>query len=77
MKCFVTGLTGFVGGHLASHLASLGAEVFGIGLDSQPDAPFTAVECDILDFDKLARLTADFKPDLSTIWPLFPTPQSP
>ena len=63
MKCFVTGLTGFVGGYLASHLASLGAEVFGIGLDGQPDAPFPAVECDILDFDKLARLTADFKPD--------------
>ncbi len=63
MKCFVTGLTGFVGGYLASHLASLGAEVFGIGLDSQPDAPFPAVECDILDFDKLARLTADFEPD--------------
>ena len=63
MKCFVTGLTGFVGGHLASHLASLGAEVFGIGLDSQPDAPFPAVECDILDFDKLAGLTADFEPD--------------
>ncbi len=63
MKCFVTGLTGFVGSHLASHLASLGAEVFGIGLDRQPDAPFTAVECDILDFDKLARLITDFEPD--------------
>jgi GDP-4-dehydro-6-deoxy-D-mannose reductase len=63
MKCFVTGLTGFVGGYLASHLASLGAEVFGIGLDSQPDAPFTAVECDILDFDQLVGLTADFQPD--------------
>ena len=64
MKCFVTGLTGFVGGYLASHLASLGAEVFGIGLDSQPDAPFPAIECDILDFDKLAHLTADFRPDV-------------
>jgi len=63
MKCFVTGLTGFVGGYLASHLASLGAEVFGIGLGSQPDAPFPAIECDILDFDKLAHLAADFEPD--------------
>lgn len=63
MKCFVTGLTGFVGGHLASHLAALGAEVSGIGLDSQPDAPFPAIECDILDFDELVRLTADFQPD--------------
>ncbi|MCZ6486295.1 MAG: NAD-dependent epimerase/dehydratase family protein, partial [Acidobacteria bacterium] len=63
MRCFVTGLTGFAGAYLASHLASQGAEVFGIGLEARPDTHVPAVECDLLDFDKLARLIGDFGPD--------------
>ena len=63
MRCFVTGLTGFAGAYLATHLASQGAEVFGIGLDARPDAHVPGVECDLLDFDKLVRLIGDFGPD--------------
>ncbi len=63
MRCFITGLTGFAGAYLASHLASQGAEVTGIGLGARPEAPVPAVECDLLDFDKTARLIGDFGPD--------------
>ena len=63
MRCLVTGLTGFVGAYLASHLASQGDEVFGIGLGARPDAAFPAIECDLLDFDKMASLIGDFGPD--------------
>ena len=63
MRCLVTGVTGFAGAYLASYLASQGAEVFGIGLGVQPEAPVPAVECDLLDFDKTARLIKDFGPD--------------
>jgi len=63
MRCFVTGLTGFAGPYLASDLAGQGAEVFGIGLDARSDAPVPAVECDLLDFDNLARLIGDVGPD--------------
>lgn len=64
MRCFVTGLTGFVGGFLGSYLASEGAEVLGIGLTmAPPKSPFEAVRCDLLNIDQLRQLISSFRPD--------------
>jgi GDP-4-dehydro-6-deoxy-D-mannose reductase len=62
MKSFITGLTGFVGLHLADALSTCGAEVRGIGLNVDA-ADARAVSCDILDFEGLRRLVAAWQPD--------------
>ena len=64
MRCFVTGLTGFVGGYLAGYLASHGAEVLGIGLTmAPPKTPFETVQCDLLNIDELRQLITSFRPE--------------
>ena len=63
MRCFITGITGFVGQHLAKHLAEQGAEVFGICVKGQVDSlPVRAVHCDLLDGEKLNGLLSEFRP---------------
>lgn len=64
MKCFISGITGFVGPHLARYLVSQGMEVLGVGRrPAHPEEAYEVVECDLLDFDRLRSLVAGFHPD--------------
>jgi len=70
MRAFVTGLTGFVGPHLARMLASKGFEVVGLGFHSGNTGPVqslpkgaSAVNIDIRDYAGLRQTLKDSKPD--------------
>jgi GDP-4-dehydro-6-deoxy-D-mannose reductase len=70
MRAFVTGLTGFVGPHLARMLESKGFEVVGLGFQSE-DTAFaksfpkgtTVVNSDIRDYAGLRQILKDAQPD--------------
>jgi len=55
MRALITGATGFVGPHLATHLESEGDDVTGIGHANGPD---------LLDDDAWKQLVADTTPDV-------------
>lgn len=61
MRCFITGVTGFVGTHLVEHLLDRGFDVLGIGRTRREYAHF--VQCDLLDFDRLAGVIGNFQPE--------------
>lgn len=61
MRCFITGVTGFVGTHLVERLLDRGFDVLGVGRTRRECAHF--VPCDLLDFDRLAGVIGDFRPD--------------
>lgn len=70
MRAFVTGLTGFVGPHLARMLAGKGVEVVGLGLQSENAGPVqsvpkdaSAVNIDIRDYAGLRQILEDTRPD--------------
>ena len=71
MIAFVTGLTGFVGPHLAGMLVSKGVEVLGTGLRSESAAGLAEsfpkgvsfISADIRDYAELRRLLGDVQPD--------------
>ena len=64
MRILVTGVSGFVGGHLAPYLASRGHEVTGTFLGEPFEAPgVAAVEADILDRERLELVLAEAGPD--------------
>ena len=73
-KVLVTGHTGFKGSWLSLWLNALGAEVVGYALppDTRPSmfeatrlqSHITHIEGDVRDFDHLARVLADYKPDM-------------
>lgn len=70
MKAFVTGLTGFVGPHLARMLVAEGAEVVGLGFQSESQGPLqslpkgsSAVRVDIRDYAGLRQTLKDAQPD--------------
>jgi GDP-4-dehydro-6-deoxy-D-mannose reductase len=70
MKALITGITGFVGSHLAEHLLSEGDEVFGVSRTAQwpPGTAHLAdrvqlIAADVADRDRLARLLRDYRPD--------------
>jgi GDP-4-dehydro-6-deoxy-D-mannose reductase len=58
MKALITGINGFVGGHLERFLKSKNIEVY--GLEHQPTKYIT---CDITDKKKLRKVIVDIKPD--------------
>lgn len=65
MRVLVTGVSGFLGRHLAPKLRSEGHEVFGIRLDEGP--PIEGVvesRVDVLDRPELDRTIADFQPEV-------------
>jgi len=70
MRAFVTGLTGFVGPHLARMLASKGFEVVGLGFQSENTGPVqslpkgaSTVNTDIRDYAGLRQILKDAQPD--------------
>jgi GDP-4-dehydro-6-deoxy-D-mannose reductase len=70
MRAFVTGLTGFVGPHLAKMLAGKGCTVVGLGLSTKkqvteqglPDN-ISVVDTDIRDYQGLKRILEEARPD--------------
>jgi len=70
MKAFVTGLTGFVGPHLARMLVGKGCEVVGLGSQSGTPGPVqslpkgvSAVNTDIRDYAGLRQILKEAQPD--------------
>jgi len=68
MKAFITGVTGFVGGHLAEFLAGQGIDVWGAFRSedsplSQP-ANWKPVQLDMMDEDALAANLDRIRPDM-------------
>ena len=71
MIAFVTGLTGFVGPHLAQMLVSKGVEVVGTGLRSEGAAgrpesfpkSVSFISADIRNYGELRRVLGDIRPD--------------
>jgi GDP-4-dehydro-6-deoxy-D-mannose reductase len=69
MKALITGITGFVGSHLAEHLLAEGVEVFGAARwRSDKDniahlgSKIKLVECDINDASSVKQIMSDVKP---------------
>lgn len=62
-RAFITGVGGFVGPYLASHLAANGFEVFGIDRKSSRVAGCSVEKCDITDYDSLFAIVGRVKPD--------------
>lgn len=70
MRAFVTGLTGFVGPHLARQLVGRGFDIVGLGLGKQgPDqvkclpAGVSVVDVDIRDYASLRQIIKEVQPD--------------
>lgn len=70
MKALITGITGFVGSHLAEHLLSQGVQVFGAARwrsDRENIAhlenKIKLVECDINDASSVKQMLSEVKPD--------------
>lgn len=71
MRAFITGISGFVGLHLARYLAKEGLEVYGIA-EGESSNPFLGLDlvgrvffyvCDIRDSERLGQILRDVEPD--------------
>jgi len=63
-RILVTGIEGFVGGHLARHLSAIGHEVIGLHwADAPPGLPAELHRGDICDFDATRSLLERTRPD--------------
>lgn len=70
MRAFVTGLTGFVGPHLAAMLNAKGCQVMGLGLRTEKPVPLQDVPADVAvfrtdirDYEGLRKILAESRPD--------------
>ena len=63
MRVLITGVTGFIGCHLAHQLKAAGAEVFGLAVDRRDQAIGEVFETDICDPQALARTVDSCSPD--------------
>jgi len=62
-RALVTGASGQDGHYLTRHLAKLGREVLGVGLDAPRDAVCKNVVVDIANHEAMGMLVKDFAPD--------------
>ena len=70
MRALITGITGFVGSHLAEYLLAQGVDVVGTArwrsqidnIDHLQDR-VSLVECDLRDFASVKQVLASTKPD--------------
>lgn len=64
-KVLITGIEGFVGYYLTTHLLKRGYEIFGFHLLPvlQPLSEVRYFQCDILDFNRLKLLLKEIKPE--------------
>ncbi len=63
MRVLITGVTGFIGCHLAHQLKAVGAEVFGLAVDRTAQVTGEVFETDICDPKALARTVDRCSPD--------------
>ncbi|MFC1668145.1 GDP-mannose 4,6-dehydratase [Chlamydiota bacterium] len=66
MNVFITGIDGFVGGHLGAFLVEQGCRVLGIGITdpTKIGGDYSYAQLDICDEHSLGKTIADFHPDL-------------
>ena len=67
MRCLITGVGGFLGGHLAESLASASWDVHGVSRTAPPFLEAVGVtchQCDVRNRDEVGRLLADIRPDV-------------
>lgn len=65
MRVFITGIEGFVGGHLAATLAAHGHSVWGSALSAaSAEPPARVVELDVRDADAVFRAIDEAQPDV-------------
>ena len=81
MRALVTGAAGFVGGHLARHLADCGHDVFGLvhpndRIDDLQKAPATIVTADLLDDGALIDAVNEVAPETVFHLAAFSNPES-
>jgi GDP-4-dehydro-6-deoxy-D-mannose reductase len=64
VRALITGAGGFVGGHLAAHLADRGDDVLGVGREpTGGDRVAEYVTADLLDADAIRAAVRDLRPD--------------
>ncbi len=63
MRFLITGVGGFLGGHLARHLRAGGHAVVGTTWGSHVSAEFPTFEADLLDLPRLKEVIAETAPD--------------
>ncbi|OQY30418.1 MAG: GDP-mannose 4,6-dehydratase [Candidatus Cloacimonetes bacterium 4572_55] len=66
MKILITGVTGFVGRHLARLFLQDNEQLFGISrnpISENKELDFPVYRCDILDFEAILRIIKEIKPD--------------
>ncbi len=63
MKCFITGVSGFVGPYLARNLLESGHTVSGIDREGGEIAGCKVISCDLLDKKRVFEIVAAEKPD--------------
>ena len=66
MRVLITGITGFIGSHLARHLlAAADVEVHGLAAHAEPPTHLglPVINADVTDFDHLRRIIDEIEPD--------------
>ncbi len=64
MRVLITGVTGFIGCHLARQLEAAGAEVFGLAADQPNQVVGELFDVDICDYQALSRVVDRCGPDV-------------
>lgn len=62
MDALITGITGFVGGHLAEHLRQQGDRVMGLARRPPPDSTVPVVAADVGDTSAIRNCLAELRP---------------
>jgi UDP-glucose 4-epimerase len=65
-RVLITGIGGFIAGHLCRFLGAQGAEIHGTFRKSRPDpkSVLSSVQCDLSDAEGIRAVLADIKPDI-------------